>query len=91
MFARSATAFAASKLRRTIGTIATCATQPARFEAMTNLEIALSILSVVETTITIILHRRMKKRLDEERKKLEDKQTEYETLIRALPIGRALL
>jgi hypothetical protein len=58
---------------------------------MTNLEIALSVLSVVETTITIILHRRMKKRLDEERKKLEDKQTEYETLIRALPIGRALL
>lgn len=58
---------------------------------MTNLEIALSVLSVVETTITIILHRRMKKRLDEERKKLQDKQTEYESLIQALPIGRNLL
>jgi len=58
---------------------------------MTNLEIALSVLSIVETTVTIILHRRMKKRLDEERQKLQDKKTEYESLIQALPIGRNLL
>lgn len=38
---------------------------------MTNLEIALSCLSVVETIVTILLHRRMKKKLDAERKRRE--------------------
>jgi hypothetical protein len=58
---------------------------------MTNLEIALSCLSVVETIVTILLHRRMKKKLDKERELYEAKRIEYEKLIEALPIQRNLL
>lgn len=45
---------------------------------MTNLEIALSCLSIVETIVTILLHRRMKKKLDAERILYETKRKEYE-------------
>jgi hypothetical protein len=58
---------------------------------MTNLEIALSCLSVVETIVTILLHRRMKKKLDAERILYETKRIEYERLVEALPIQRNLL
>ena len=58
---------------------------------MTNLEIALSCLSIVETIVTILLHRRMKKKLDAERILYETKRKEYERLIEALPIGQNLL
>jgi len=58
---------------------------------MTTLEIVLIFVSVTETALTIYGYRRMKKRLDAERKAYEDKRTEYETLIQALPIGRNLL
>lgn len=58
---------------------------------MTNLEIALSCLSIVETIVAILLHRRMKKKLDAERTLYETKRMEYEALIEALPIGRNML
>lgn len=58
---------------------------------MTTLEIVLIFVSVTETALTIYGYRRMKKRLDAERRLYEDKRTEYETLIQALPIGRNLL
>ncbi len=58
---------------------------------MTNLEIALIALSIAETAITFKLYRKMKKALDNERQRCEDKRVEYEKLIEALPIGRNLL
>lgn len=58
---------------------------------MTTLEIVLIVVSVTETALTTILYRRMKKRLDAERRMYEDKRNEYETLIQALPIQRNLL
>lgn len=58
---------------------------------MTNLEIALSCLSIVETIVTILLHRRMKKKLAAERILYETKRNEYEKLIEVLPIQRNLL
>lgn len=58
---------------------------------MTTLEIVLIFVSVTETAVSAILYRRLKKRLDKERKAYEDKRTEYERLIEALPIGRNLL
>ena len=45
---------------------------------MTKLEIALSCLSVIETIITVVLYRRMKKKLDAERALYETKRKEYE-------------
>lgn len=58
---------------------------------MTTLEIVLSCTSVIETIIAVVLHRRMKKKLDIERKQYETKRTEYEQLIEALPTGRNTL
>jgi len=58
---------------------------------MTTLEIVLIVVSVTETALTTILYRRMKKRLDAERRMYEDKREEYERLIAALPIQRNLL
>lgn len=58
---------------------------------MTTLEVVLIFVSVTETIVSAILYRRMKKRLDNERRMYEDKRTEYERLIEALPIGRNLL
>lgn len=65
---------------------------------MTTLEIVLIFVSVTETAITVVGYRRMKKRLDNERRMFEDARkeheearSEYERLIQALPIGRNLL
>lgn len=58
---------------------------------MTTLEIVLIFVSVTETIVSAILYRRLKKRLDNERRMYEDKRVEYERLIEALPIGRNLL
>jgi hypothetical protein len=58
---------------------------------MTTLEIVLIFVSIVETVVTVVLIRRKQKKLDEARKKYEDAISEYETLIRTLPIGRNLL
>lgn len=58
---------------------------------MTTLEIVLIVVSVTETALTAIAYRRMKKRLDAERRMYEDKRKEYEALIEALPIGRNML
>ena len=58
---------------------------------MTTLEIVLCFVSVAETIITVVLHRRIKKKLDKEREMFEAKRMEYEKLIAALPIGRGLL
>ena len=46
---------------------------------------------VTETIITVVLHRKMKKKLDKERELHEAKRIEYEKLIQALPIQRNLL
>ena len=74
-----------------IGTIATCATQPGRFEAMTNLEIVLCCVSIIETAVSAYAWRKWKKKLDKERELYETKRIEYERLIEALPIQRNLL
>ena len=58
---------------------------------MTNLEIVLCFVSVTETIITVVLHRKMKKKLDAERILYETKRIEYERLVEALPIQRNLL
>lgn len=58
---------------------------------MTTLEIILCCVSVAETIITVVLHRKMKKKLDKERELYETKRIEYERLIEALPIQRNLL
>lgn len=58
---------------------------------MTTLEIVLCCVSVIETVVTVVLNRRMKKKLDKERELYETKRKEYETLIEVLPIGRNLL
>ena len=58
---------------------------------MTTLEIVLCCVSVIETVVTVVLHRKMKKKLDKEREMFEAKRIEYEQLILALPIGRGLL
>ncbi|AEX56085.1 hypothetical protein KL1_00050 [Burkholderia phage vB_BceS_KL1] len=58
---------------------------------MTTLEIVLIALSVAEAIVSAYLCRRYKKRLDNERRMYEDAKTEYETLIRALPIQRNIL
>lgn len=58
---------------------------------MTNLEIVLCCVSVIETVVTVVLHRKMKKKLDKEREMFEAKRIEYERLIEALPIQRNLL
>uniref|UniRef100_A0AAU7YTH6 Uncharacterized protein n=1 Tax=Stenotrophomonas phage vB_SmaS_QH3 TaxID=3229738 RepID=A0AAU7YTH6_9CAUD len=58
---------------------------------MTTLEIVLIVVSVTETALSAYLYRKMKKRLDDERRMYEDKRKEYETLIQALPIQRNLL
>ena len=45
---------------------------------MTTLEIVLCCVSIVETIITVVLHRKMKKKLDKERILYETKRKEYE-------------
>ena len=58
---------------------------------MTTLEIVLCFVSVTETIVTVVLHRKMKKKLDKESELYEAKRIEYEKLIQALPIQRNLL
>ena len=58
---------------------------------MTTLEIVLCFVSVTETIITVVLHRKMKKKLDKERELYEAKRIEYEKLMESLPIQRNLL
>lgn len=58
---------------------------------LSNLEVALIVLSVTETIISAYAWRKWKKRLDAERILYETKRTEYERLIEALPTGRNTL
>lgn len=57
---------------------------------LSNLEIALIVLSVTETIVSAFAWRKWKKRLDAERILYETKRNEYERLIEALPIPRGL-
>ena len=58
---------------------------------LSNLEVALIVLSVTETIISAYAWRKWKKRLDAERILYETKRNEYERLIEALPTGRNTL
>lgn len=58
---------------------------------LSNLEVALIILSITETIISAYAWRKWRKRLDAERILYENKRIEYERLIEALPIGRSAL
>ena len=55
---------------------------------MSKLEIFLVFVSVIETVITVVLHRKMKRKLKEAHEKLLYEQSVYESLNELFPTGR---